>query len=237
VSCGQISNLKFYAAEIVLVFEHLHSMGVLYRDLKPENILVQRDGHLVLTDFGFAKRSHETTAKTFCGSLAYMSPEMVKLDGPYGKAVDWYSLGVLIFEMITGNTPFRAPNRKDLQSKILAGKYTIPKFVSLPAANIIKKLLNKRVEKRLGSGPTGAAEVKKHSFFAGIDWTKLLKKQLKPPFIPHIAAEDDTRFFEQRFTSQEVLFTPPDREPAPLSSSLQEKFRGFSFVREDFHET
>jgi hypothetical protein len=79
--------------------------------------------------------------------------------------------------------------------------------------------------------------VKKHSFFAGIDWTKLLKKQLKPPFIPHIAAEDDTRFFEQRFTSQEVLFTPPDREPAPLSSSLQEKFRGFSFVREDFHET
>jgi serine/threonine protein kinase len=110
VSCGQISNLKFYAAEIVLVFEHLHSMGVLYRDLKPENILVQRDGHLVLTDFGFAKRSHETTAKTFCGTLAYMSPEMVKLDGPYGKAVDWYSLGVLIFEMITGNTPFRAPN-------------------------------------------------------------------------------------------------------------------------------
>jgi serine/threonine protein kinase len=226
------SQAAFYAAEIVLVFEHLHNIDTIYRDLKPENILIQVDGHICLTDFGLAKREIvDSSARTFCGTLAYMAPEMILLDKPYGKPADWWALGALIFEMLTGRTPFTASNNKDLQNKILTSKLVIPERLSLPAKNIIKGLLNRNVDKRLGSGPKGIEKLKKHSFFEGIDWTKLSRKQINPPFKPILKNSSDTSFFDEKFTRQIPTLSPFD-SAIQLSQSMQDSFLGFDFVRD-----
>lgn len=210
----------FYAAEIVLVFEHLHAQNVIYRDLKPENILIQKDGHVCLTDFGFAKHEHEDKSYTFCGTVWYMAPEMVEKKRGYGKAVDWWSLGTLIFEMLTGKTPFGGGNRKEIQRRILESKVKLPDFLSLPAKNLLKKLLDKNCEKRLGA--KGAAEVKKHKFFADIDWKKLIERKMKPPFIPELHSADDIRHFHPPTLASSIT-------PSPLPESFQDQFIGFSY--------
>jgi serine/threonine protein kinase len=225
-------HAAFYAAEIVLVFEHLHSMDTIYRDLKPENVLIQKDGHVCLTDFGLAKREvTDDQARTFCGTLAYMAPEMIDLEKPYGKPADWWSLGALIFEMLTGRPPFTASNNKELQQKILNGKLVIPDRLSLPAKNIIKSFLTRHVPKRMGSGPKGIERIKKHQFFSDINWKKLAKKELLPPFVPELKDAEDTSYFDSKFTQTNPVLSPHD-STVTLSHSMQEPFRGFSFVRE-----
>jgi p70 ribosomal S6 kinase len=224
------SQAVFYAAEIVLVFEHLHSMDTIYRDLKPENILIQADGHICLTDFGLAKREvTDDQARTFCGTLHYMAPEMIDLEKPYGKPADWWSLGALIFEMLTGRPPFTASNNKDLQKKILTGKLVIPERLSLPAKSIIKAFLTRHVPKRLGS--SGIEKIKKHKFFADINWKKLANKELPPPFVPELKDSEDISCFDTKFTQMDPSLSPHDVS-VQLSHSMQENFKGFSFVRE-----
>ncbi|ETV86121.1 AGC protein kinase, variant [Aphanomyces astaci] len=162
----------FYAAEMVLALEYLHGQGIIHRDLKPENILLDADGHVCLTDFGLSKElPQDDEAKTVCGTNEYMAPEMIR-NKPYSHAVDWWALGALIYEMVTGYPPFRHNNRKKLLEKICTEKLSLPKFLHADTHSILKQLLERNVDKRLGAGKStmfkvkGVAAIKQHPFFS-----------------------------------------------------------------------
>lgn len=175
---------KVYLCEIILALEELHKNGIIYRDLKPDNIIIDGQGHALLTDFGLSKQGMQDNSCTnsFCGSLAYLAPEMIKRTG-HGKAVDWYLLGVLFYEMLIGFPPFSSMNREQVLKNIENAKLRIPVRVSATARDLIKKLMKRNLNKRLGS-KNGAEEVKSHPFFADVDWEVVLKKELVPPVIP-----------------------------------------------------
>jgi len=141
-------QVRFYAAEIALALEHLHSLGIIHRDLKPENILLDSQGHVNLTDFGLAKEDMGANDKTgtFCGTIEYMAPEMISGQG-YGKEADWWSLGILIYDMLIGNPPFKHKNRKVLQDKIMKDKIKMPDYLTGEAITLIKGLLERNVKK------------------------------------------------------------------------------------------
>lgn len=221
--------VRFYAAEVALALEHLHSLGIIHRDLKPENILLDHTGHITLTDFGFAKEllNNEKT-RTFCGTIEYMAPEMIKRN-EYGPSADWWSLGILIYDMLSGEPPFRNKNENILQQKILKDKIKLATYFTSEACSIIKKLLERDEKKRLGSGPNGAREVKSHPFFKGINWKKLADLELEPPFRPAVPKGIlDTSNFDTEFTEQSIAHTPSDFD---LTGSQQKLFQGFSYVR------
>lgn len=175
---------RFYLAEIILAIEELHHNHVIYRDLKPDNILIDSNGHAILTDFGLAKQDvgDEDLSSSFCGSLAYLAPEMVKRIG-HGKPVDWYLLGVLLYEMLVGFPPFYSVNREQMFKNIENAKVRVPTRVSAIAKNLIKNLLKKDADKRLGS-VRDAEEVKSHPFFAEVDWNEVMKKERNGPLLP-----------------------------------------------------
>ena len=174
---------KFYICEIILALEELHKNGIIYRDLKPDNVVVDADGHAMLTDFGLSKQgiSDNISAKSFCGSIAYLAPEMIKRRG-HGKAVDWYLLGVILYEMIIGVPPFYSNNKDQLFYNIEHMKPVIPPRVSQDAGSLIRKLLKKDPERRLGS--RGAEVVKRHHFFNEINWDDIYNKVQTPPLKP-----------------------------------------------------
>jgi len=222
--------VKTYAAEIILACEYLHSKDIIHRDLKPENILLDSEGHISLTDFGFAKESigSDQKTRTFCGTLEYMSPEMIKGTG-YGKATDWWSVGILIFDMLTGEPPFRHKNEGTLQQKILKDKIHLPNYLSSETHSIMKGLLNRDDKKRLGSGVTGTQEIKNHSFFKGVNWKKYINKEVDPPFRPSVPKGMlDISNFDDDFTKQPAVDSPV---PSMLSKSQDQLFFGFSYVR------
>jgi len=181
----------FYGAEVSLALEHLHAAGVIHRDLKPENLLLDGDGHAVVTDFGLAKmcESNEEVHRTLCGTDVYMAPEMVARRA-YGKAVDFWSLGVLVYEMLTGKTPFVAPTTKDLHRKILTEKVKFPSYVDADAVSCLRGLLERQVPKRLGATKAtmfqigGLAALKAHAFFRAIEWQPLARRECPPPLKP-----------------------------------------------------
>ncbi|VDL72369.1 unnamed protein product [Nippostrongylus brasiliensis] len=168
----------FYLSEIVVSLEHLHRQGIIYRDLKPENILLDARGHVKLTDFGLCKEAIEGDQKThtFCGTIEYMAPEILMRCG-HGKAVDWWSLGALMFDMLTGGPPFTAENRKKTIDKILKGRLTLPAYLSAEARDLIKRLLKRHVETRLGAGPDDADEIKQHPFFRHLNWDLVFARE------------------------------------------------------------
>ncbi|XP_064149260.1 ribosomal protein S6 kinase alpha-2 isoform X4 [Loxodonta africana] len=220
-------DVKFYLAELALALDHLHGLGIIYRDLKPENILLDEEGHIKITDFGLSKEAidHDKRAYSFCGTIEYMAPEVVNRRG-HTQSADWWSFGVLMFEMLTGSLPFQGKDRKETMALILKAKLGMPQFLSMEAQSLLRALFKRNPSNRLGAGMDGVEEIKRHPFFVTIDWNKLYRKEIKPPFKPAVGRPEDTFHFDPEFTSR----TPTDSPGVPPSANAHHLFRGFSFV-------
>lgn len=158
---------RLYCAEIVSAISYLHSRGIVHRDLKPENVLLDEDGHVKLTDFGLAKGNmgdEASRTNSFIGTMEYMAPEIIEAKG-HAKGVDWWSTGILLYEMLSGVPPFRAKSRSQLQQQITQGKVKWPKFLSPAALSLLKGLLTRDPSRRLGAGQDGSAAIRAHPFF------------------------------------------------------------------------
>ncbi|KQK14619.1 serine/threonine-protein kinase AtPK2/AtPK19 isoform X1 [Brachypodium distachyon] len=219
---------RIYTAEIVSAVSHLHANGIMHRDLKPENILLDADGHAMLTDFGLAKEFRENTrSNSICGTLEYMPPEIILGQG-HDKAADWWSVGILLFEMVTGKPPF-VGNREKIQQKIVKEKLKLPPFLSSEAHSLLKGLLNKDAAKRLGTGPGGSDEIKKHKWFKPINWRKLEAREIQPSFRPNVAGLTCIANFDACWTNTSVLDSPA---ATPVTAGGgQGNFPGFTYVR------
>jgi len=197
------STSLFYSAEIVSALEYLHSLSIAYRDLKPENLLLDRQGHVVITDFGFAKVISDRTW-TLCGTPEYLAPEIIQSKVPatkltnqgHNKAVDWWAFGILLYEMLAGYPPFFDDNPFCIYEKILGGKLEYPQHMEAAPRDLVKRLLVQDRTKRLGNMKAGAEDIKKHRWFKQIDWDEVYQKQLKPPIVPVMEFEGDTRNFD-----------------------------------------
>ena len=175
------------------MFEYLHSKNIIYRDLKPENVLIAADGYLKLTDFGFAKIV-DTRTYTLCGTPEYLAPEML-LNKGHGKPVDWWTFGILLYEMLAGIDPFSDDDPMLIYQKILKGKVKFPRSFDKNAKSLVKHILQADLSKRYGNLKNGVDDIKGHRFFNGLNWTLLLKKELKAPYIPEVKGEGDASNF------------------------------------------
>merc|ERR1711985_17388 len=193
---------KFYAAQITAIFEYCHSKNIIYRDLKPENILLAQDGYLKLTDFGFAKIIEYRTY-TLCGTPEYIAPEVL-LNKGHGKPVDWWTLGILTYEMIVGQPPFCDEEPMGIYQKILAGKIYFPKYFDKNAKTLVKKLLTADLSKRYGNLKAGPDDIIKHKWFSSLSWDKLMAKQIPAPYKPQMKNEQDVSNFEEIPDSAEL---------------------------------
>jgi len=199
------SASKFYGSQIILVFEYMHLSDYIYRDLKPENLLLDRTGFLKITDFGFAKQVPFKTY-TLCGTPEYIAPEVL-LNKGHGKGVDWWTLGVLLYEMMAGQPPFVDDEPMGIYQQILAGKVAFPRHFDKNAKSLVKKLLVADLTKRYGCLKNGADDVKKHKWYNGFDWEALLNKEIPAPIIPVTNGDNDTSNFDPY---------PESLEEAPL---------------------
>ncbi|KAF8052805.1 hypothetical protein N665_1503s0001 [Sinapis alba] len=219
---------RVYTAEIVSAVSHLHENGIMHRDLKPENILMDTDGHVMLTDFGLAKEFEEKTrSNSMCGTTEYMAPEIVRGKG-HDKAADWWSVGILLYEMLTGKPPFMGSKGK-IQQKIVKDKIKLPQFLSTEAHALLKGLLQKEPERRLGSGPRGAGEIKEHKWFKGINWKKVEAREVKASFKPEVSGRQCIANFDKCWTDMSVLDSPAS---SPRSDpKANNPFTNFAYVR------
>eukprot|EP01112_Ceratiomyxa_fruticulosa_P018548 TRINITY_DN594_c0_g1_i1.p1 TRINITY_DN594_c0_g1~~TRINITY_DN594_c0_g1_i1.p1 ORF type:complete len:439 (+),score=108.18 TRINITY_DN594_c0_g1_i1:321-1637(+) len=224
-------RVRFYGAEIVLALEHLHSAGIIYRDLKPENLLLTNEGHICMTDFGLCKEglfSPEDRTETFCGTPEYLAPEVLAGQG-YGKAVDWWSFGSLLYEMLTGLPPFYSQDVQEMYRKIMSDKLVFPDFVSAEARQLLEQLLERDPEKRL-SDPNF---IKRQPFFKTIDWEKLFRKLIKPPFLPDVKSAADTSQIDPVFTEETPTLSVTGE--SALNPQQQKDFEGFTYVAGSEH--
>lgn len=221
---------RFYAAELLVALEHLHGFNVIYRDLKPENILLDYTGHIALCDFGLCKLNmgDQEKTNTFCGTPEYLAPELLLGHG-YTRAVDWWTLGVLLYEMLSGLPPFYSEDVNEMYRKILQDPLRFGDEISPDARSLLTLLLNRDPQQRLGSGVGGAQDIKRHPFFARhIDWKRLLAKKVQPPFKPAVASAIDTSNFDPEFTGEVPVDSVVD-DSHMLSATVQEQFVGFSY--------
>uniref|UniRef100_UPI003AAE5AAA protein kinase C epsilon type isoform X3 n=1 Tax=Centroberyx gerrardi TaxID=166262 RepID=UPI003AAE5AAA len=224
---------RFYAAEVTSALMFLHQHGVIYRDLKLDNILLDAEGHCKLADFGMCKEGilNGVTTTTFCGTPDYIAPEILQeLD--YGPSVDWWALGVLMYEMMAGQPPFEADNEDDLFESILHDDVLYPVWLSKEAVSILKAFMTKSPNKRLGCVVAQGLEeaIKLHAFFREIDWTLLEQRKIRPPFKPRIKTKRDVNNFDQDFTREEPVLTPVD--DTIIKQINQDEFKGFSYFGE-----
>ncbi|KAG9510039.1 Ribosomal protein S6 kinase alpha-1, partial [Fragariocoptes setiger] len=215
-------DVKFYMAEILLALTHLHSLGIIYRDLKPENILLDENGHIKLTDFGLSKEALDEKAYSFCGTIEYMCPEVITRQG-HSKSADFWSLGVVMFEMLTGVLPFQGANRKETLQQIMKAKLYMPNNISSEAQCLLRCLFKRNPANRLGSGPRGSKDIMDHAFFKTVDFDKLLRKEVTPPFRPAVVRGS-------AFTLDSASSNREQSPGMPPSANAKELFRGFSFV-------
>jgi len=220
--------VRFYMAQILLALEYMHNNNYIYRDLKPENILIDKEGNIKLTDFGLSKilPPDENTTYTMCGTAEYLAPEILFGKG-YDKTCDWFSFGVVIFEMFCGYHPFKSKGQK-IDPKIYLRKTYIPDKVSKTARDLIEKLFVCNPQKRLGY--KSSDEVKNHPFFKGIDFDKVLRKEYKPPFIPKLKDDTDLRYFDENFTKLNIEHDKNNNEEEEKDEF---NFEGFSFQQEE----
>lgn len=208
--CFDNATALFFASEIVMALDYLHSQNIVYRDMKPENILLDSRGHVKLTDFGFAKKLIDRRTYTLCGTPEYLAPEIIQGRG-HGKEVDWWALGILIYEMLMGYPPFFDEHPFRIYEKILDGRLDFPKPLEPSAKDLIKKLLIRDITRRLGSLKQGVSAVKEHKWFRGVDWDAVLQRKLVPRIVPSISHPGDTRNFE-KYPDDGWLNIPPLRD-------------------------
>jgi len=206
---------KFYAAMTGAGFAHIHSKNIIHRDLKPENILMCPNGYSKLTDFGFAKIMEPgTRTYTLCGTPEYIAPEVL-LNKGHGKPVDWWTLGILIYEMIVGQPPFCDEDPMGIYQKILSGKIVFPKLFDKNAKGLVKKLLTADLGKRYGNLKNGVDDIKTHKWFKDLNWEDLLEKKITAPFKPNVKSESDTSNFDDY---------PDSDEQPPVVNAAQDPF-------------
>uniref|UniRef100_A0A0K8UNB5 Protein kinase C iota type n=1 Tax=Bactrocera latifrons TaxID=174628 RepID=A0A0K8UNB5_BACLA len=232
-------HARFYAAEISLALNFLHEKGIIYRDLKLDNVLLDHEGHIKLTDYGMCKegiRPGDTTS-TFCGTPNYIAPEILRGED-YGFSVDWWALGVLLYEMLAGRSPFDIAgasenpdqNTEDYLFQVILEKtIRIPRSLSVKAASVLKGFLNKNPADRLGCHRESAfMDIVNHPFFKSIDWEMLERKQVSPPFKPRLDSDRDLANFPPEFTEEAVQLTPDDDRV--IDKIDQSEFEGFEYV-------
>lgn len=219
---------KFYIAEIVHAMTYLHERHIIYRDLKLENLLLDSDGHIKITDFGLCKQEmdYSATTSTFCGTPEYLAPEVLE-DADYTTAVDWWGVGVVMYEMICGHLPFYNRNHEVLFDLILHEEIRFPPSVSPKAKLLLSSLLQKDPRARLGSGERDGLDIQDHEFFSDIDFEKLYRKEIAPPYVPEIKRDDDVSNFDPMFTTEKAQFTPPEDASISNDTEAQEMFKKF----------
>ncbi|XP_037827848.1 serine/threonine-protein kinase N isoform X7 [Lucilia sericata] len=220
----------FYAACVVLGLQYLHENKIIYRDLKLDNLLLDTDGYVKIADFGLCKEGmgFGDRTGTFCGTPEFLAPEVLT-ETSYTRAVDWWGLGVLIFEMLVGESPFPGDDEEEVFDSIVNDEVRYPRFLSLEAIAIMRRLLRKNPERRLGSSERDAEDVKKQAFFRTIVWDDLLLRKVKPPFVPTINHLEDVSNFDEEFTSEKPQLTPP-KEPRILTDEEQMFFQDFTYT-------
>jgi len=221
-------KVRFYACQIGLAIEHLHTYGILYRDLKPENILMDDEGYLKLADFGMAKHlKGEEKAMSFCGTPEYLAPEVIIGEG-HNKSVDWWSFGILIYEMLCGIPPFYNENLERMYELIKLAELRFPKKIKISndAQDLITKLLDRNPNSRLGSR-NGLSEIKGHPFFASIDFDLVLQKKLSSPFKPEINNKYDVQHFDEEFTNEDISESMIPERNLEIVKKNQDKFKEF----------
>ncbi|XP_044309565.1 serine/threonine-protein kinase N1 isoform X1 [Varanus komodoensis] len=220
----------FYAACVVLGLQFLHDHKIVYRDLKLDNLLLDTEGFVKIADFGLCKEGmgYADRTSTFCGTPEFLAPEVLT-DTSYTRAVDWWGLGVLIYEMLVGESPFPGDDEEEVFDSIVNDEVRYPRFLSTEAIGIMRRLLRRNPERRLGSSERDAEDVKKQPFFRSIDWEALLTRKIKPPFVPVIKGREDISNFDEEFTAEAAMLTPP-RESRPLTQKEQDSFKDFDYV-------
>lgn len=192
---------QFYAAQMVLALQYLHSMRIIYRDLKPENVLLECDGYIKITDFGFSKRLEgpNTLTTSFVGTPEYMAPEMLvktlRVAG-YSYSVDWWTLGVFIYESAAGAPPFSGSSLLAIFDRVVRGEFILPDHFSIGMADLVIRLFEVDPDHRIGCGRNGAEEIKSHYWFSSINWQALIEKKVRPEFVPNCSDDDVTSNFE-----------------------------------------
>ncbi|KAF7635819.1 hypothetical protein Mgra_00004731 [Meloidogyne graminicola] len=221
----------FYAACVLLGLEFLHTNKIVYRDLKLDNLILDREGYVKLADFGLCKEGMgpNDRTSTFCGTPEFLAPEVLT-ENSYTRAIDWWGLGVLIFEMLVGEPPFSGADEEEIFDSIVNDEVHYPQFLSIESIAIMRRLMRKKPEKRLGASEEDAKEIKKQRFFVHIqwEWEKLLNKQIKPKFVPSIAHPEDVSNFDEEFTNERARFSSA-KSKREITDADNELFREFDF--------
>ncbi|VDM39362.1 unnamed protein product [Toxocara canis] len=222
----------FYAACVLLGLEFLHANKIIYRDLKLDNLLLDKDGYVKLADFGLCKEGMGPSDRTstFCGTPEFLAPEVLT-ENSYTRAIDWWGLGVLIFEMLVGEPPFSGDDEEEIFDSIVNDDVRYPRFLSIESISIMRRLMRKNPDKRLGAGENDAVDVKQQRFFKhiGWEWEKLLNRELKPKFIPQIKNAEDVSNFDEEFTKETPRFSSA-KDKRPITEADQQLFRDFDFT-------